>query len=66
MTQKTMTKFTVDPRYNQIHILSDFITCRELQEIEDWCEADNNYTVYATGIVFHTQQALTAFLLRWS
>jgi len=60
-----MNKFTIDPRYNHIGILSDSITCRQVDEIEDWCNANSNYTVYATGIVFHTQQALTAFLLRW-
>lgn len=61
-----MNKFTIDLRYNHIGILSDSITCRQVDEIEYWCKANGNYTVYATGIVFHTKQALTAFLLRWS
>lgn len=61
MTQK----FTIDERYNYIGISFDFSE-KELAEIYDWCDRRPEYGAFATGIVYRTEQDLTAFLLRWS
>ncbi len=60
-----MINFTVDRRYNHIGI-GDIVTLEQLGEIEDWCNAHGNYEVYATGIVYNSEQELVAFLLRWT
>jgi hypothetical protein len=60
-----MTNFTVDRRYNHIGI-GDVVTWEQLDEIEAWCNAHGNYEVYATGIVYNSEQELVAFLLRWA
>lgn len=61
-----MNKFTVDSRYNHISILDDSVTLEQIYAIETWCNANGNYKVYATGIVYSTEQDLLAFLLKWS
>jgi hypothetical protein len=62
-----MSYFTIDHRYKHIAI-DDIVTWRQLNEIQNWClkNGNGNYEVYATGIVYKTEQDLTAFLLRWS
>lgn len=59
-----MTKFTIDKRYNHIGI--GWTTVDELLYINAWCEQQGGFDIYATGIVYHREKDLTAFLLRWS
>lgn len=58
-------KFTIDRRYNHISISFDFST-KEWDEIYDWCNNRPEYDTFVTGIVYRTEQDLTAFLLRWA
>ena len=57
-------KFTIDKRYN--HIAFEWETWEDLCKVEDWCDDNVQYTVYATGIVYKSEQDLTMFLLRWA
>lgn len=59
-----MNKFTIDHRYN--HIGFDYsMLWQQIDEIEAWCDENGNYEVYSTGIVYSSEQDLSAFLLRW-
>jgi hypothetical protein len=57
-------KFTIDHRYNHIGF-DDWLSWAQIDPMQDWCDENGNYEVYATGIVYKTEQDLTAFLLRW-
>jgi len=56
-------KLTVDQRYN--HIAIEWKNWDELFEIKDWCDDNGQYEIYVTGIVYKTEQDLTAFMLRF-
>jgi hypothetical protein len=58
-------KFFIDYRYNHIGF-TEVSTWRQIIEIEAWCDAMGNYKVLGTGIVYETEQDLSAFLLRWA
>jgi hypothetical protein len=60
-----MSKFAIDKRYNHIGINFTF-SAEEWDEIYDWCNNRPEYDAFATGIVYRTEQDLTAFLLRWA
>jgi hypothetical protein len=60
-----VSKFFVDYRYNHIGF-ANITAWLQIDEIEAWCDAMGNYKVYGTGIVYETDQDLSAFLLRWS
>ena len=62
-----MNKFDIDERYNHITVNVSWHD-PEHREINQWCRNKNNgnFNVYLTGIVYNTDQDLTAFLLRWA
>jgi hypothetical protein len=57
--------FIVDKRYKHIVLGSEYDNHKFL-EIYDWCEQQQEYELFTTGIVYKTEEALTTFLLRWT
>jgi hypothetical protein len=60
-----MNKFFIDYRYNHIGF-ANIAAWLQIEEIEDWCDVNGDYEIYGTGIVYKTEQDLSAFLLRWA
>ena len=50
----------------QLIILTDFgYWAEHLQELIEWCQ-ENGGEVNGSTVLFHTEQEITAFVLRWS
>ena len=58
-------KFVIDHRYNHIGF-DDSLSWKQIHDMEDWCKQNEAYVIYYTGIVYNTEQDLTAFLMRWA
>jgi hypothetical protein len=46
------------------HITVDWENWDEFVEMAEWCE-ERGFEVYATGMLYPTDEDLTAFMLRW-